>query len=297
MRTQFLFATALATTLAVPAAAQRGRRADPPPASRDSRRDAPTSTSDQRFTPNLRSGDRLAISNIDGTVTVTQGRGTNAEIVAHKVVHRGDGNLVKAVLEETSGGYRVCTVYLNRAGDDRGCNDRNHNSNDGNWGNNLDVDMNYEIRLPVGVALQVNTVDGSVDARGIDTPGSIRSVDGSITYEGVAPESLNTVDGSITATITNNDWRHSLSVRTVDGQVELTLPASLSAHVTGHTVDGSIDSDFPVTIAGKWGPQSFKGDIGDGRGPTLDVSTVDGSIRLRSSDGSHRSSGTVRRRP
>ena len=297
MRTQFVIAMLLASALTVPVAAQRGGRADPPPAARDTRRDAPISTSDQRFTPNLKSGDRLSVSNIDGSVTVTQGRGTSAEIVAQKVVRRGDGNLVKAVLEETSGGYRICTVYLNRSGEDRGCNDHSRNGNDGNWGNNLDVDMNYEIRLPAGVALTVNTVDGSVDARGIDTPASIRSVDGSITFVGVAPESLNTVDGSITATITDSDWRHALSVRTVDGQVELTLPASLSAHVSGHTVDGSIDSDFPVTIAGKWGPQSFQGDIGSGRGPSLEISTVDGAIRLRSSDGARRSSGTVRRRP
>jgi len=188
-------------------------------------------------------------------------------------------------------------VYLNRASETRGCEGRNHDGGDNRWRDPLDVDMNYEIQLPAGVALSANTVDGSVDARGIDTPASIRSVDGSITFDGVAPESLNSVDGSVTATITNSEWNHTLAIRTVDGSIELTLPASLNARVSGHTVDGSVTSDFPVTIVGKWGPHSFDGNIGNGRGPSLEIGTVDGSIRLRSSDGTRRTSGQDRRRP
>ncbi len=291
MRTYFLFAAALAATLAAPATAQRGRRPD---TTRSSSRESSATTSSQTFRPALRSGQRLSVSNIDGKVTITQGQGMTAEIVAEKVVRRGDGNLVKAVLEETPSGYRICTVYLNRSDEDRGCEDHNHNDN-GRWRDPLDADMNYEVRLPAGVALTVNTVDGSVDARGVDTPASIRSVDGSINYVGVAPEGLNTVDGSITATITNSAWDHALSVRSVDGSIELTLPASLNARVSGRTVDGSIDSDFPVTVLGTWGPHSFEGNIGSGHGASLEISTVDGGIRLRSSDGS-RSTG-VRRRP
>ncbi len=287
MRTQLLSVAALALLIAPGATAQRrSRDAAPPP----ERRDRVVSTSDTRFTPALRSGQRLSVSNIDGKVTVSQGRGQSAEIVAHKIVRRGNGDLVKAVLEQTSDGYRVCTVYLEDTRDDGGCNHRNNGHYDRR--EPLDVDMDYEVRLPAGVAITVNTVDGSIDARGIDTPGTFRSVDGSITFDGVAPEVLNTVDGSITATISNRDWGHSLSVRTVDGSIELTLPASMNARISGHTVDGDIDSDFPVTVVGKWGPQSFHGDMGDGRGPELDLSSVDGSIRLRSSDGVKRGTTT-----
>jgi Putative adhesin len=268
MRSHLLLAVALVAGTTAPANAQR--------------------TSDTRFTPALKSGQRLSVSNIDGNVTVTQGRGQSAEIVAHKIVHKGNGDLVKAVLEETSNGYRVCTVYLHDTKDDSGCN-RKNNSHDG-WRERdpLDVDMQYDIKLPAGVAITVNTVDGSIDARGLDTPATLRSVDGDITFDGVAPESLNTVDGKIVGTVTNSDWTHAMTVRTVDGRIELTLPAAISMKVSGHTVDGKIDSDFPVTISGKWGPQSFRGEVGGGRGPTVELSSVDGDIRLRSSDGVRR---------
>ncbi len=281
MRSHLLLAAALVAGLTSTAAAQRGRRAD---SGRSTRQEASATTSDTRFTPALRAGQRLSVSNIDGNVTVTQGRGQSAEIVAHKIVRKGNGDLVRAVLEETSNGYRVCTVYLDTPSDKDGCDHRSRG--DHSWREPLEVDMQYDIRLPAGVALSVNTVDGSIEARGIDTPANIRSVDGRITFEGVAPEALNTVDGAITATITNTDWARSLEVRSVDGEIDLTLPARISAHITGQTVDGAIESDFPMTVSGKWGPQSFRGEIGgNSAAVSLELRTVDGAIRLRSSDG------------
>lgn len=284
MRRALLFAAALSAGLSSPAAAQRGRRAD----TAGVRRDSPASTSDTRFTPALKAGQRLSVSNIDGNVTVMQGQGQSAEIVVHKLVRKGNGNLVKAVLEETSNGYRVCTVYLGSSSDERGCTGGSRGDTHENWREPLDVEMKYDIRLPAGVALSVNSVDGSIEARGIDTPATLRSVDGSITFEGVAPDMLNTVDGAITATITNTEWSHPLAVRSVDGGIDLTLPAAINMRITGHTVDGGIESDFPMTISGKWGPQSFQGDVGNGSGPSLELSSVDGGIRLRSSDGVRR---------
>jgi hypothetical protein len=275
MRTHLLLAVALAAGLAPSASAQRGRRATTP-----ERRttDSGTSSRDYRFTPALHAGQRLDLSNIDGNITVTQARGASAEIVVHKIVRRGNGDLVKAVMEETSAGARVCAVYLNRSGDTDGC-DGHHAWNNQESGP-LDVDMTFEVRIPSGVELGVRSVDGSVHARGIDTPTSIHTVDGDITFDGVAPDGLNTVDGKISATITNTRWDHDVALRSVDGDVDVTLPAGLSIAITGETVDGEVHADFPVTLAGKWGPRSFRATVGDGGSRELQIHTVDGSIRL-----------------
>ena len=45
------------------------------------------------------------------------------------------------------------------------------------------------------------------------------------------------------------------------------------------TVHGSITSDFPVTLRGKFGPKEISGKIGKG-GHELRLATVNGSIRL-----------------
>jgi hypothetical protein len=274
---------ALIVIAALPAAAQ-GSRTRTSSRTRDTRsdpsRESSASDHDYRFTPDLRSGQLLDVSSIDGTVTVTQGRGTSAEIVAHKRVRRGNGDLVTVVLEPSRNGFRVCTVYLSRGGDERSCDSHRGNNDRDDSHDAVDVDVAYDIRIPAGVALHVNTIDGNVEVSGIDTPGTIRSVDGDVTFEGVAPLGLNTVDGKVHAIITNRRWDHDVSIRTVDGEVELTLPGDVDADVSGHTVDGAIHSDFPMTVTGKWGPQSFHGSIGRGGSNRLDITTVDGGIRL-----------------
>jgi len=54
----------------------------------------------------------------------------------------------------------------------------------------------------------------------------------------------------------------------------------LSADVRAETVNGEMDTDFPLTVMGKFGPRHLRGTIGNG-GRSLELSTVNGSIHLR----------------
>jgi len=45
-------------------------------------------------------------------------------------------------------------------------------------------------------------------------------------------------------------------------------------------VNGDIESDYPLTVTGKFGPRRLRGTIGAG-GRSLSLSTVNGEIRLR----------------
>jgi len=58
------------------------------------------------------------------------------------------------------------------------------------------------------------------------------------------------------------------------------LPGSASADLEATTVNGSIDSDFPITMRGRMTPQSLRGRIGDG-GRDLKLTTVNGGITIR----------------
>ena len=68
---------------------------------------APLGAQETRFTKQMSAGSTLEIENINGDVKVTQGSGRTAEIVVTKTVKRGDGNLVKAIMEERGGGVRA----------------------------------------------------------------------------------------------------------------------------------------------------------------------------------------------
>lgn len=126
----------------------------------------PASAQVTRFAPTLRPGQHLDISTIDGDVTVSQGEGRTAEIVATKTVRKGDGSRVKAVMESTADG-------------------------------------SIEVTLPAGIAVSIkgSTVDGNFST---DFPLTVRgkwgprSNEGTIGSGGTRTLRLGSVDGDIT---------------------------------------------------------------------------------------------------
>jgi DUF4097 and DUF4098 domain-containing protein YvlB len=74
----------------------------------------------------------------------------------------------------------------------------------------------------------------------------------------------------------------SLEFATVNGGITLSLPSGASADVRASTTNGSIDSDFPISVRGRINRHHLSGTIGRG-GPGLSLTTVNGNIRLRSS--------------
>src|SRR3982750_4560622 len=71
-----------------------------------------------------------------------------------------------------------------------------------------------------------------------------------------------------------------MNFKTVNGSVAIYVPARFDANFRFDTVHGGIDSDFPMTLSGKWGPRHASGTIGNG-GRDVRASSVNGSIELR----------------
>jgi DUF4097 and DUF4098 domain-containing protein YvlB len=57
------------------------------------------------------------------------------------------------------------------------------------------------------------------------------------------------------------------------------MPDALSAEVNASTVNGSITSDFPITMTGTFDRRHLSGIVGGG-GHKMTLSTVNGSIKL-----------------
>jgi len=58
------------------------------------------------------------------------------------------------------------------------------------------------------------------------------------------------------------------------------VPADLNADIEAGTVNGGIETDFPITVRGRFMNRRMSGRVGSG-GRTLEMETVNGSIRLR----------------
>ena len=238
----------------------------------------PLQAQDTRFTRNLRPGDRLEIRNVNGPVHVTQSNGSQAEVIVTKRVKRGDGDLVKAILEEERGVMRVCTIYLNRDPNRTTCDGRNSVSRQG--GDDLEVEMRYEVRLPKGVQLDGKTVNGGLTVEGVDTPVRLATVNGSISFDGVGAHEMETVNGAIEARFNRADWSGAVSLKTVNGGITLSLPEGANLTLEGRTMNGGVNSDFPVAMQGRWGPRSFRGTLGRG-GREMRIETVNGGVTIR----------------
>ena len=90
--------------------------------------------------------------------------------------------------------------------------------------------------------------------------------------------------------ITVNSLQSDVNVATIDGNIELNESRDQGAEFYGNTVNGAINSDFPIydsapslpkgSPVDSHRPRIVRARIGDG-GPALDASSVSGTIRLR----------------
>jgi hypothetical protein len=225
----------------------------------------------------LAPGKTIAIYGINGDVSAEPATGDQIEVTATKHARRSDPDEVRLVVAEHDGGVTICAVYPNAHGRTTTCDAEGlHNSNT----NNNDVEVDFTIHVPHGVNFDGNTVNGRVEATNLTGTVELATVNGGARLETSGGEaSAETVNGSVTAIV------HSLGTRpmrfhSVNGGINLSLPAGLSADVDARTVNGSIDSDFAISVQGRMSPRHLTGRIGQG-GRTLDLETVNGSIRLR----------------
>jgi DUF4097 and DUF4098 domain-containing protein YvlB len=147
------------------------------------------------------------------------------------------------------------------------------------WEN--DVSVEFTVRIPAGVRLAARTVNGSVEASSLQSDVEARSVNGRIALSTTGIASAQTVNGSIDASLGQRVWTEPLRFNTVNGSIDLNLPSGIDADLRAETLNGGVSSDFPITIRGWQRRRRIAGTIGNG-GRELDLHTVNGSIRLRS---------------
>lgn len=227
----------------------------------------------------LAEGRTLEIHGVSGSIAAEPATGNEIEVTADKHGRRDDPDDVRIEVVEHEGGVTICAVYPT------GRRSRRPNTCEAGGGHsnteNNDVEVDFVVKVPRGVAFEGNTVNGDVEATNLTGAVELNTVNGGVRLETSAGDArANTVNGSINAIIRTVGQR-ALRFSTVNGGITLSLPAGLNADVEARTVNGSIQSDFPISVTGRINPRRLAGRIGQG-GRELDLETVNGSIRLRS---------------
>jgi hypothetical protein len=221
-------------------------------------------------------GKTLEIRGVSGSIHASRASGSEAEVTARKSGRKSDPDEVEIKVIEHADGVTICAVYPGRRGRSSSCEPGHSNQNT----DNNDVEVEFTVKVPDGVEFDGNTVNGDIIATNLPDDAEVSTVNGDIDVTASGSVEATTVNGSIEAKLGRASWTGELEFSTVNGGIRVTLPASVDADVKANTVNGSVDSDFAITMQGKMRRGSVQGRIGKG-GPELELTTVNGSIELR----------------
>ncbi len=125
-------------------------------------------------------------------------------------------------------------------------------------------------------SIAATTGSGSIELEQVSAGNvEVSTGSGGITLEGIKGGlRARTGSGSIRV---HGDPTGDWNVRTASGAIRVRLPAGASFDLAASTSSGSISTDHPVTVQGRFGRKEIRGKVRNG-GPMLDLSTSSGSI-------------------
>ena len=144
--------------------------------------------------------------------------------------------------------------------------------------------VSYEIFVPQMTDLNTVAFNGGISLSDIRGHIGFNTQNGGVQLTRLAGDvSGQTQNGGIQVELAGMTWEGGqLEARTTNGGVTVAMPANYSARIQTGTVNGAVDSDFPVSDPGQGRVrrQNLDFSVGSG-GPLIHVSTTNGGVRLR----------------
>jgi hypothetical protein len=230
-----------------------------------------------QWTGRVAQGKSVEVKGINGSISAEPASDDQIEVTAIKTGRRSDPAQVIIKVVEHAGGVTICAVYPS---DDPG----EPNTCEPGQGNgrmnvrNNDVKVAFKIQVPAKVDLISRTVNGEISALGLAGNVESHTVNGSINISTSGYAQAKTVNGDISAKLTDANWPGALDFKTVNGGITVNLPSETNSSVEASTVSGDISSDFQ--LSGTLSRKHLSGTIGGG-GRELNLKTVNGSIHLK----------------
>jgi DUF4097 and DUF4098 domain-containing protein YvlB len=226
----------------------------------------------------LASGQTLEIKGVNGDIHATASSSGEAEVHATKTSRRSNPANVRIEVVPHAGGVTVCAVYPDVDGQDPNRCEIGPNSHSHTKDN--DTSVRFDVRVPAGVKFVGRTVNGGVEAESLSGDTEGHTVNGSVKVSTTGVALANTVNGSLDVTMGRADWPNGAKFSTVNGAITLRVPSYLNANLRASVLNGSIETDFPITVTGQVSRRRLEGTIGSG-GQSLQLSTVNGNIQLK----------------
>lgn len=226
-------------------------------------------------------GQWVRVKNFNGRISVRAGSGDRVEITGVKSSRRGEAPDVRIEATPTpGGGILVCAFWTETATCDEDSYESSRSDRRGTRRHD-DISVEFTVTLPVGVNVGASSINGGIDVQGATGEVRASTVNGEVrAVSNGGPVNASTVNGSVFARMRTLPGDGELRFTTVNGSIEVELPARLDADVEMRTVNGGFRTDFPMTLSGRISPRHLRATIGQG-GRELHLKTVNGSIELR----------------
>jgi len=235
-----------------------------------------------RWNGPVAAGQTVEIKGINGNITADAAAGNEVQVIAVKTSRKSDVNSVQVKVVQHSGGVTICALYPNSSGDLQDCESDSSEGrrSSGQRVQNNDVQVDFTVKVPPHVAFVGKTVNGEISATSLSGNVITRTVNGSIRISTTGYAEATTINGEISARLGDAQWRAPLNFTTINGAINLDLPANASTEVEAETLNGQINSDFPINLTTLKDRRHLRGRIGTG-GRELVLKTLNGSINLR----------------
>jgi hypothetical protein len=225
----------------------------------------------------IAAGNVIEIKGVNGDITALAGSGNEVEVSAVMKGNRSNPAEVRLDIVPHGDGITICAMYPSP-------DSRPNECQPGNGGRmntrDNDVTVDFTVRVPAGVRFTGRTVNGAVSADGLTAAVKISTVNGDANFATSSFGDASSVNGSIHARLGSTAWTEALTFKSVNGSVNVDLPADASTDIKVTTVNGRISTAFPITVVGQVQRHRLNGTIGAG-GRMLEVETVNGSVTLR----------------
>lgn len=138
--------------------------------------------------------------------------------------------------------------------------------------------VDYSIKIPANLKVNVENVDGSITITRIDNDINAETVNGSITISGCPGNVVvNGVNGKVTCNV--DSLTNGISVEVINGSVHIGGLMNVNANVDASTVNGKVKYRNLVFSNMNSEKKSLSGTLGKG-GSLIRVSAVNGSINF-----------------
>lgn len=156
------------------------------------------------------------------------------------------------------------------------------------WKNNGKLVIEYRLTVPRNAVLdEIETVNGSINISNAANTTKASAVNGEVRAANLrGAANLSTVNGTVFADFDRLEKGSRISLETVNGTVNLTIPSNSDATLKADTVNGNIVNDFGLPVRkGQYVGKDLYGRIGTGD-VSIKLSSVNGGLSIkRGNDG------------